>query len=113
MNPAKKYLHCNHHNELTEDHEIVDFGSGEFVANKKAIPLLKALNDAGLITRSHHHDTDGEGFVTILLDNVCIEVRQVNESDATRTQFDGKYELIIQWRKPKPFESIKNAHVLQ
>lgn len=112
MQATTKYLGCNHHHELTDDYEIIDLGTGPFVANKRAIPLLKALNEAGLITRSHHHDTPGEGFITILLDNAHVEVRRVNESDATRTAFDGKYELLLSWDQPKEFESIKNEHVI-
>lgn len=91
-----KYKHCNHHHELTDQHEIVDFGDGEFVANKVAIPLLKALNEAGLRTRTHHMDNEG-GFVSILLDNVRIEIKTVNEIDATRTKYNGKKELLILW----------------
>lgn len=98
--PSEKYKYCNHHHELTENHEIVDFGDGEFVANKEAIPLLKALNEAGLRTRTHHftHE-DGHGFISILLDNVQLEVKKVNEIDADRYRYDGKYELLIKWDK--------------
>jgi len=96
--PSDNYLHMNHHHELTGQHEIVNFGAGDFVANKIAIPLLKALNEAGLITRTHHIDQTG-GFVSILLDNVTIEVRQVSEIHAHRTQFNGKQELLIRWNK--------------
>lgn len=45
---TNKYKFCNHYHELTKEHEIVNFGDGEFVANKKATPLLKALNELGL-----------------------------------------------------------------
>lgn len=100
MIPASdKYKHCNHHHELTDQHEIVDFGSGEFVANKQAIPLLKALNEIGLKTRTHHVDDEKHAFVSILLDNVEIEIVPVNETDATRTEYNGKYELLIKWIK--------------
>lgn len=93
-----KYKYCNHHHELTDEHELVDFGDGEFVANKAAIPLLKALNEAGLKTRTHHftHE-DGHGFISILLDNVRIEVKTVNEIDADRTKYNGKKELLLIW----------------
>ena len=92
-----KFKFCNHHHELTEDHEMVDFGDGEFVANKMAIPLLKALNELGLRTRTHHVDAGG-GFVSILLeDNVRVEIKTVNEVDADRTKFNGKKELLILW----------------
>jgi hypothetical protein len=91
-----KYKYCNHHHELTPDHEMVDFGDGEFVANKMAVPLLKALNELGLRTRSHHIDDDVKWF-TILIDNVCFELRDVQEKDADRTKYNGKKELLIRW----------------
>lgn len=94
--PTDRYAYCNHHHELTDDHELVDFGDGEFVANKIAIPLLKALNDLGLRTRTHHVDETG-GFVSILMDNVSIEVRKANEIHATRNKYNGKHELLIRW----------------
>lgn len=93
-----KYKHCNHHHELTDNEEMVDFGDGQFIANKIAIPLLKALNEAGLKTRTHHMDDNG-AFVSILLDNVRVEIKEVNEIDATRTKYNGKYELLILWNK--------------
>ena len=95
-----KYKGCNHHHELTPDHEIVNFGNGEFVANKMAIPLLKAMNEAGIKTRTHHMDENEHGFISILLDNVRLEIKPVNEADATRTKYNGKYELLISWTKP-------------
>lgn len=95
--PTDKYRHCNHHHELDENHEIVNFGDGDFVANKAAIPLLKALNEIGLRTRSHHIEKPGEGWVTILLDGVRIEVREVTEIHAERYRYDGKIELLIFW----------------
>ncbi|WP_315823026.1 hypothetical protein [Paraflavitalea speifideaquila] len=36
--PTDAYKFCNHHHELTPDYEIVNFGDGDFVANKAAIP---------------------------------------------------------------------------
>lgn len=93
-----KYKHCNHYHELTEDHEVVDFGDGEFVANKTAIPLLKALNEAGLKTRTHHIDSEG-GFISILLDNARIEVRKVHEVHSYRAKYNGKIEVLISWDK--------------
>ena len=60
-------------------------------ADPKLIPLLKALNEAGLITRSHcsGHDSD-KAFVVIKMDNIdSIEVRK-----------DGEYdEVIIFWSR--------------
>ena len=98
--PTRRYKFCNHHHEVEENHEIVDFGDGMFVANKAAIPLLKALNDVGLKTRTHHYDGGEHGFVSILLeDGVTIEVKTVNEKDADRTKYNGKKELLIMWQK--------------
>lgn len=94
---SDKYKHFNHHHELNENYEIVDFGDGEFVANKQAIPLLKALNEAGLRTRTHHIADGQHAFVSILLDNVEFEVKEVNEINADRTKYNGKKELLITW----------------
>ena len=96
--PTDKYKGCNHHHELTENHKLVDFGDGEFVANKEAIPLLKALNEIGLKTRSHHIAKEEHAWVCILLDGVELEIRDVFERDATRTKYNGKKELLIQWK---------------
>lgn len=97
VSPTEEFAYCNHHHELTEDYEVVDFGDGKFVANKSAIPLLKALNEAGLRTRTHHMDNEG-GFIGILMDNVTIEVRPVAES-SDRTRYNGKMEILILWKK--------------
>lgn len=97
--PCQKYIGCNHHHELTENHELVNFGDGEFVANKKAIPLLKALNELGIRTRTHHI-TDETQWFSILLDNVSVEIRTVNESDSTRTKYNGKKEMLLIVQKP-------------
>jgi hypothetical protein len=98
MDDIKDKYNCNHHHEITKDHEMVDFGEGPFVANKKAIPLLKALNEIGLKTRSHHVD-DQIRWVSILLDGVRVEIKPVFEADATRTKYNGKVELLIDWTK--------------
>ena len=103
--PTDKYRWCNHHHELTDHHEIVDFGDGKFVANKAAIPLLKALAEIGLRTRTHHYTGGDQGFFSILLEsNVMIEVKSVLESDANRTRYNGKTELLISWDKRKTFD---------
>ena len=99
-NHTDKYRYCNHHHELDENYEIVDFGDGEFVANKQAVPLLKALNEIGLKTRTHHiQEGFPWAFVSILLDNAEITVREVCEKDADRTKYNGKYEVLISWMK--------------
>lgn len=97
--PTDKYKYCNHYRELTEDYEIVDFGDGEFVANKAAVPLLKALNEAGLKTRTHHFTGSGDSFISILLDNIEYKERPVYEANADRTKYNGRGELLIEWRK--------------
>jgi len=100
--PTDKYTHFNHHHELTDDHENVDFGNGEFIANKDGIPLLKALNEIGLRTRTHHIKKDGHSFVSILLDQgVHFEIRKVFEKDAGRADYNGLTELLICWENKK------------
>lgn len=99
-NPTDKYKHFNHHHELTDEHEIVDFGDGEFIANKAAIPLLKALSDLGLRTRTHHVDDNG-GFFGILIEDdkkMWAETREVYERDSSRTKYNGMTEVLIDWR---------------
>lgn len=98
--PTEKYRFCNHHHEIGDKHELVDFGDGEFVANKRAVPLLKALNELGLRTRTHHIGDEDSAFVAILLDDVNVEIKTVNERDATRTKYNGKKELLISWKLP-------------
>jgi hypothetical protein len=86
-----KYKFCNHHHELTEDQEIINLGTGDFVADKKMIPLLKELNKAGLITRSHcgGHGT-GKSFVVIKTDNIFhLEIRNYHDMK----------EVVISWEK--------------
>jgi transcriptional regulator with XRE-family HTH domain len=94
---CEKYKAMNHHHELTDDHEIVDFGDGAFVANKDGITLLKALNELGLRTRTHHIEKGEHSFVSIILDNVSVEIREVFEKDASREKFNGKHELLLQF----------------
>ncbi len=99
--PTKKYKHCNHHHKLTDNQEIIDLGTGKFVADKPMIPLLRALNEVGLITRTHNYSANGIYFIGILLENVGIEVNNVFERDADRTKFNGKTQLLIRWTKNK------------
>lgn len=91
---------CNHHHAINDDQEFVDLGTGRFVADKPLLPLLRALNDAGLVTRSHccGHGS-GHAFVGIMLaDGMSIEIRDVHEPAADRDTFRGGRELLIQWR---------------
>lgn len=97
----EKFLkYCNHHHKPTENHSVVDLGGETFIANNEAIPLLVALHDMGLRTRTHHYDGGNSGFFSILLDDgVRFEVRKVHEKDATRTKYNGQTELLISWYK--------------
>lgn len=98
--PTDEHKACNHHHKIGENHEIVDFGDGAFVANKAAIPLLKALSEVGLRTRTHHYEEGSGGFVSILLeDNVTVDIKTVQEKDADRTKYNGKKELLIMWHE--------------
>lgn len=93
---TKKYQYCNHHHEIEPYQVLVDLGDGAFVADKDMIPLLKALNDSGLKTRSHCGHTK-ERFVCIRMDNVeSIVVRDITEQHSTRETKPGQ-ELIISW----------------
>ena len=96
--PTDEYKFCNHHHEIGENHEVVNFGDDIFVANKAAIPLLRALNEVGLRTRTHHYDGGNNGFISVLLeDGVKVETRRAEEREASRTKHNGKTELLIQW----------------
>ena len=99
MKGTDKYKYCNHHHEITKNQETIDLGTGKFVADKQMIPLLKALNEIGLITRTHNYSDSGIHFIGILLDNVGIEVNKAFERSAGRTKFNGKTQLLIRWKK--------------
>ena len=98
-NPTDKYKHFNHHHELTDKYEIVDYGDGEFIANKEAIPLLKALNELGLRTRTHHIDKDGGFFSILIQDGIEVSIRKVFERDSDRTKYNGMTELLISFNR--------------
>lgn len=105
-----RYKYCNHHHELTSEHEIVDFGDGKFVANKKMIPLLKALSELGLRTRTHHYiNNNGVSFVGIIMDNMALEIKTVFEGDTDRTKYNGKKELLILWNQQNSNPSSKKS----
>jgi hypothetical protein len=95
LKETEKYRYCNHHHELDENYKIVDFGDGKFVANKEAIPLLKALNEIGLRTRTHHIENKS-GFFSILLDkHITVEIKTIKEGDADRKKYNGQKEILI------------------
>jgi len=91
----------NHWHDLTETQTKVDFGTGEFIADNERIALLEALNNAGLVTRTHcyGHET-GYSFISILMrNNLRIEVKPAYENHAERG-FDGsETELLISWKR--------------
>jgi len=94
----------NHHHKITKDQKVVDFGTGKFIADKKRIPLLKALNKCGLITRTHCYGiekkSDGHSFIGIIFENdMRVEIRKVFEGHSSRTKFNGKTELLIGWKR--------------
>ena len=98
---SDKYKGCNHHHELHGDQTIVDFGSGDFVIDIKRIPLLKALNECGLITRTHCYGHETEySFLSILLsDDVEATIREVTEPNSSREFPAGKKEVLLYWKR--------------
>lgn len=96
--PSKEdKLNCNHHHTIEANQSVVDFGTGKFIADNGMIPLLKALNEAGLITRTHHGGPN-HSFVAILMrNNLRIEFRPAYENACDRG-FDGsETELLLSW----------------
>lgn len=93
-----KYKKCNHHHELTNEHKIVDFWDWEFVANIEWIPLLKALNDLWIRTRTHHIKKGEHSFISIILDDISLELRDVYERDSDRTKYNWKSELLLKFK---------------
>jgi hypothetical protein len=94
---------CNHHHPIKDDEEFVDFGTGRFVADKPMIPLLKALNELGLRTRTHNYGDTTHAFFSIILDDDTeVEIKTVNERDANRDTFNGERELLIVFKPKEP-----------
>lgn len=99
---SEEFKWCNHYHELTDNHSIIEIDGKRFVANREAVNVLKALNEVGLNTRTHHISNEQEwAFVSILLDDVEIEVKTVDEVDSSRTEFNGKKELLIKFKNRK------------
>lgn len=91
---------CNHHHPIKENQQTVNYGTGKFVADVERIPLLKALNECGLVTRTHcyGHESD-HSFVSILLrNNLSVEFREVSERHSGRN-FEGEKELLLRWKR--------------
>jgi L-rhamnose mutarotase len=62
--------------------------------------LLKSLNESGLKIISHHiSDECHYAFVSILLDNVDLEIKDINEVHMLGKKYNGKKELLIKWLK--------------
>lgn len=95
--PTDKYKHFNHHHEITDDQEFIEIGGQKIIADKKMVSLLKALNDLGLETRTHNYNKE-ECWVSIVFDNrTQVNIRKIQESNATRTRFNGKTEVLLSW----------------
>lgn len=102
-NCTDKFRYCNHHHEITKDQKLVTIGGNKFVADKKMIPLLKALNEIGLTTRTHSYDEkEHYAFISIILDRATdLTIKRVYEHAADRTKFNGETELLISWKNNK------------
>ena len=91
----------NHWHEVKSNQSKVNFSNCAFIADNERIPLLKALNESGLITRTHcyGHET-GYSFLSILMRNdLRVEIRPAQENVADRG-FDGKeQEILISWKR--------------
>ncbi len=100
---TNKFRYCNHHHKITKDQKLVTIGGNKFVADKKLIPLLTALNDLGLTTRTHNYDEKGYySFISIIMnDQTTFNLKKVFEKDANRTRFNGETELLISWKNKK------------
>jgi hypothetical protein len=78
----------------TSHQELVEINGKEFLADPEMIPLLKALNDAGLETRTHCSGHGGSAWVTIRIKNInSVEVR--NRDDLQ--------EVLLDWKPPPGF----------
>ena len=97
-NKFKKY---NHYHEPKDFQEIVDLGSGKFIADKQMLPLLKALNECGLVTRTHcYGHFTGHSFVSILLDfHTQITFKEVSEFYSDRKFPKKQTEILISWKR--------------
>lgn len=97
---SDKYKYCNHHHELTDKHQMLELNGENVVVNSDAVLLLQELNRLGLTTRTHHiAEGHPHAFLSIILDNVDIEIRDVYERDSSRTTYNGKKELLLRWSR--------------
>ena len=98
--PTDKYKHMNHYHELTERQEIVDLGTGPFVADKAMLPLLRALNEIGICTRSHNYDEKtGQHFVAICLDKgTSVSITDGHENYSNRKDMCD-HQIVIGWKE--------------
>lgn len=71
--------------------EQITIGGATFWADRELIPLLRALNGAGLVTRSHcSGHGEGPAWVAIRSDNIeSVEVRNRGEYK----------EILLTWRR--------------
>jgi hypothetical protein len=75
---------------MKHEQELVEIDGQKFLADSEMIPLLKALNEAGLKTRTHCSGCEkGTPWVVIKTDN--IEIIQVRN-------YEGCKEVLIEWK---------------
>ena len=79
--------------EIMDERKLMRLGGEEVWIDAELVPLIRALNDVGLITRSHcSGHKNRHAWVAITLDNITsIEVR-VNHC------FN---EILLKWDRPK------------
>ncbi|MCK5017990.1 MAG: hypothetical protein KAS32_13120 [Candidatus Peribacteraceae bacterium] len=78
--------------EHREEQQLVKINGKKFWADRKLVPLLRALNEAGLETRTHcaGHQEGAPSWVAIKLRNV--EELYIRKDEIYN-------ELIIEWKK--------------
>ncbi len=103
--PTYKFRHLNHYHQLTREQRLIKIGGRKLVADRKMVPLLKALNDAGFRTRSHcyGHET-GRAFLSFLFDDsIQVSIHPVREYPRKGKYKPGTMELMLHWKRPKKF----------
>lgn len=105
LRPTNKYKRLNHYHEITRHQKLVKLGGRKFVADKKMLPLLRALNNAGFKTRSHcyGHSTRRAWFSFILDKNVSFYIQPVNENPRKGKFPPGTMEVHLMWKRPRKF----------
>lgn len=107
-----KYEFCNHYHEIAEGYqELVDLGTGPFVADIKMLPLLKAFNAIGITTLSHNYDYDS-GQSWVVIDAECFDRIEICVRTREHMDREGKREMLICWEHPEsPCVAAKSVTV--